>query len=63
MNDYGRGSVLSAAITLPATSGALIFLTEKTHPLVIWGYLLVCIISVVVLLYYLVNFLINRKGF
>lgn len=61
MYDNGRGGVAGIATMLPATTGIAYFLADATHPAIVWGFLAVSASSVLILIYYLVFFLLNRK--
>jgi hypothetical protein len=60
--DYGKGAVLGAATTLPATSAAGYFLLNGSHPVIVIGMIAVGAISLVTTTAYMTRFLVNRKG-
>lgn len=60
MSDYGKGSVLTAATVLPATSAGLLF-ADKVHPLIVVGFMAVNALMLVLLVAHISRYLINRK--
>lgn len=62
MTDYGRGDVLGAATSLPATAAAGLLVMDSTHPLIIIGFIGVTCISLIFLAAYISRYLINRRN-
>jgi hypothetical protein len=60
MTDYGRGGVLAAATSLPATSAAGLILANHAHPAIVAGLFAVSVTSLAVVITYLVRYLVNR---
>jgi len=61
MTDYGKGSVLGTATTLPATSALSLFLVDKIHPVILIGFLVVSIFSLIVSVSLIARYLINSR--
>jgi hypothetical protein len=59
MTDHGRGGILAAATSLPATSAGLI-LTNHVHPAVVAALFAISIISFAVSVTYVVRYMRNR---
>lgn len=60
MTDYGRGSVLGAATTLPATSAGVLLLSNGAHPAIVLGFIIISLISTIITISYLFRYLKNR---
>lgn len=59
MNDYGKGNILGAATTLPATSALGLLLHNNNHPVLLGGYFIISAICLIILLGQTSRYLIN----
>lgn len=62
MNGYGSGDVLGAAIYLPATSAAGIVISQASHPVILIGFIVITVISLILGIAYIYRYLANRKN-
>ncbi|HOV29741.1 MAG TPA: hypothetical protein PLD77_01545 [Candidatus Dojkabacteria bacterium] len=60
MTDYGKGSVLGAATTLPTTSAGVLLLSNGIHPMIVLGFIIISSISTLITISYLFRYLKNR---
>ncbi len=60
MTDYGRGGVLGAATVLPATSAVGLLFASHTYPLIILGFVIISLASLMVLSFYFFRYLAKR---
>ena len=61
MSDYTKGSILSAATALPATTATGMMLTNSSHTWVVWALIAVSAISFLVTSTTIVRYMINRR--
>ncbi|HMS22677.1 MAG TPA: hypothetical protein PKA38_02825 [Candidatus Levybacteria bacterium] len=61
MTDYGRGSVLGAATSLPATTAGGILLANNADPILVGALFTVSFVSLIVLMGSITRFLINSN--
>ncbi|MCL4367120.1 hypothetical protein M1563_03035 [Patescibacteria group bacterium] len=61
MNSYASGGVLGAAIYLPATSAMGLLLTDSSNPVVLFGFLGLCIVTLITTSAHIARFVINSK--
>jgi hypothetical protein len=62
MTDYGKGAVLGAATTLPATSAVGFLMMDGSHPYLVIGMIIVAAIALLSTSAYLTRYMVNRKG-
>ena len=60
MTDYGKGSVLGAAVTLPATSGVIMYYAGSMNPWITAGFIFINLVAFVILVGFVSRYLTNR---
>jgi hypothetical protein len=61
MTDYGKGAVLAAATSLPATAAFGIALLDNIHPAIVTGFIIVNVIWFVLVVASISRYLVNRR--